>query len=89
MIQTIKRGYERYKKPTPRKWKILGDIILVMCAAASGAIMSLPISNDTASWINFALIMIMALGKCTTNLATESECEHPGNTIISPSPSGN
>ena len=77
MIRTISN---RYSSQTPLRWKIMGDSILILGAAISGAVMGLPMPDNTKLWINFAVVMVMAVGKILTNLATEiskSESSEP------------
>lgn len=67
MIQEkIKHAKDRYDKPTPKKWRRIGDSILVVGSAISGisAYIGVPA-------VAVAGIAITALGKIITNFAHE------------------
>lgn len=63
-LNKARRLRERYNKPTPIKWRRIGDGILIVGSAISG--ISAYVDNK---YIAVAGIGLTALGKLLTNLA--------------------
>ena len=55
-----------YYKPTPAKWRKLGDALLA--AATTGA--TFAIANDH-QWVGLTLMLVGSIGKFLTNFFTE------------------
>ena len=64
----IKQAKENYYKPTPAKWRKIGDAIQDIAIIGGGilALMAAP-----PAWIPVAIMAIGRIGKMITNLATE------------------
>lgn len=59
------KAWENYKKPTPEKWRKLGDSILLLGTTLNTYLVSI---ESPMGWIIFTLILTW-LGKTLTNLA--------------------
>lgn len=64
--EKVKQIASNYYKPTPSKWRKIGDAIqdasiILGCAAAF----------TTAPWIPVAVVILGRIGKIITNFATE------------------
>lgn len=59
---------ENYYKPTPAKWRKIGDAIQDIAVIGSAAIVLI---SAPPAWIPVAIIAIGRLGKIITNFATE------------------
>lgn len=64
---------KKYYKPTPVKWRKLGDAFLLFSAGLSGAVMGLPISDNSRTWVLFAVNIVGIIGKVITNFAGPDE----------------
>jgi hypothetical protein len=62
-----------YTKPTPMKWRKIGDAILLGSASLSAMMMGAPISDHAQTWIIFILNVVGVAGKIITNFAKEDE----------------
>jgi hypothetical protein len=60
-----------YKKPTPVKWRKIGDSILLATLALSPMVMQLPLSEHQIIWVNFGLQAFGVIGKVITNFFKE------------------
>ena len=58
----------RYFKPTPKKWRKLGDALLAVSTTAT----TYAIASDH-KWIAIACLIIGSVGKFLTNFFTEDE----------------
>ena len=65
-----KKLKERYKSPTPWKFRLWGDSILIGSTFLAGSVMTLPIQTETKLWINFVIGIIGTAGKIITNCYT-------------------
>lgn len=63
----MNKRWENYKKPTPVKWRKVGDFALLLCVFLSGSIMSLPIDEQGKLWTIFGLNLISTIIKFWTN----------------------
>ena len=62
---------KQYWAPTPVKARKWGDAILIISASLAGAVMTLPVPDNTKLWINFGLTVFGVVGKVITNFAVE------------------
>jgi len=62
-----KASIKNYYKPTPKKWRKLGDALIVAIPTVQGAIMGLDISLRAKAWIVLVISVILATGKFLTN----------------------
>jgi hypothetical protein len=62
-----------YYKPTPKKWRQIGDSILLGTTALSGMMMGAPLSESGKTWCIFILNVIGVVGKVLTNLAKSED----------------
>lgn len=62
------KALENYYKPTPKKWRKIGDAIQET-ALVAGTIIAL-VSNPP-SWIPVAIVALGRIGKIITNFNTE------------------
>lgn len=60
-----------YYQPTPKKWRKIGDAILLGTSALGTLMMGAPFSDKTISIIVWALGVVGVLGKVITNFAKE------------------
>lgn len=60
---------KKYWESTPKRFRMLGDGILIMSSTLSASVMGLPISEHNKLWAVFALNLIGAIGKILTNFA--------------------
>jgi hypothetical protein len=60
-----------FYKPTPVKWRKLGDTILLGCTSFSGLLMTAPLSDNHKAWAILGLNAIGVLGKMITNFFKE------------------
>lgn len=61
----------QYWTPTPVKARKVGDALLLISASLTGAVMTLPVPDNTKLWINFGLTLFGVIGKVITNFAVE------------------
>jgi hypothetical protein len=64
---------ENYFKPTPKKWRKIGDTILLGSTSLSAIMMGSPFAENHKSWIIFGLNIFGVVGKLLTNLTTEDD----------------
>lgn len=62
---------EKYKAPTPIKWRKIGDSVLVGTSGMSAVMMGAPISEHYTIWIIFILNTVGVGGKIVTNFFSE------------------
>ncbi len=58
---------KNYWKPTPVKWRKLGDALL----AVSALMTTCAIANEWAKWIQLTALVLGIVGKFLTNFFTE------------------
>lgn len=62
-----------YYKPTPVKWRKIGDAILLGTASLSAMMMGAPLSENAKTWTIFLLNVLGVAGKVMTNFFKEDE----------------
>lgn len=62
--------HEKYKAPTPVKWRKIGDSILVGTSGMSAIMMGAPLPEHVTIWLVFTLNIIGVGGKVITNFFT-------------------
>jgi len=67
-MKKTKCGISHYNKPTPKKWRILGDTLL----SVSAFITAEAISHDV-NWLGYTALGIGVVGKFLTNFFAEEE----------------
>jgi hypothetical protein len=65
-----------YYSPTPKKWRKIGDAILIGCASLSAMIMGSPLTDEGKAWATFVLNVAGVAGKIITNCFKEDENEN-------------
>ena len=58
---------KNYYKPTPKKWRKVGDALIIAIPTIQPAIMGLDISLKAKAWLVLAISVILATGKFLTN----------------------
>jgi hypothetical protein len=64
-----------YYKPTPKKWRKIGDTILLGTASLSVLIMGSPLSDHAKAWIVFFSNALGIVGKVLTNFFKEDSAK--------------
>lgn len=64
---------ENYYKPTPKKWRKIGDAILLGTASISTLMMGAPFDDKTISVTVWLLSVVGVAGKVITNFFKEDE----------------
>ena len=62
-----------YYQPTPKKWRKIGDAILLGTTLMSTLMMGAPFSDKTISVSIWALSVVGVIGKVITNFFKEEE----------------
>jgi hypothetical protein len=62
-----KFGLSQYRKPTPAKWRKLGDSLL----AVSAFVVAFTVGKDGMEWLEYTALAIGVAGKFLTNMFTE------------------
>lgn len=70
MMKPIKFYYSR---PTQKKWRKIGDTILIGTTSVSAFMMSAPLSENAKSWTIFVLNIIGVVGKVVSNMFKEED----------------
>lgn len=71
---------KKYFEPTPRKWRIVGDLLLAIIPVVNIAIVNAPnISDTTEYWLCQLCTIGLILGKFATNFATNSVNQNSGD----------
>ena len=65
----LKHSY--YKASTPERMRKLGDSILIAGPIMQGAIMGLPVAENTKLWVAFGITCVTVLAKIVTNFFME------------------
>jgi len=63
----LKESWEQYKKPTPPRFRQVGDTILIFSGFLSTSIMGLPISEHDKLWFVFGSNLLGVIGKIMMN----------------------
>ena len=69
--------FENYKKPTPAKWRKIGDYVLVLQMFLSANIPALPIPENTKLWVMLAVNFIGTTVKFWTNTKKDETPSDP------------
>ena len=64
-----------WNRSTPKKYRNLGDALLVLGSGLNGIILSLPIDSEIKVWIIAITSIISTIGKFLTKLFTEEKRE--------------
>lgn len=64
---------QNYWQPTPKKFRQIGDAILLGSTSLSAMMMGAPVSEGTRTWLIFGLNIMGVLGKVITNFFKESD----------------
>lgn len=62
-----------YYKPTPVKWRKIGDAILFLSTAIGGLIMGAPITDAQKAWAVISCNLFGVIGKTITNFFKEDD----------------
>lgn len=68
-----------YYKPTPKKWRRIGDAILFISASISAFIPTSPLDEGSKLWAMFGLNIFGVIGKTATNFFKENDDEKAAN----------
>ena len=60
---------KKYFSPTPKKWRAIGDSIMIFSLGVSGYVMGLPISDNAKTWTMFCINFLGVIGKILSNFA--------------------
>lgn len=60
---------KKYFSPTPKKWRKVGDSLLLLSVGVSGSITGLPMPDNEKMWLMFAVSLLGTFGKIMTNFA--------------------
>jgi hypothetical protein len=71
--QNDKTMMSNYYKPTPKKWRKIGDAILLGCSSLSLLVMGSPMTDNGKAWAVFIINSIGVAGKVITNMFKEDE----------------
>jgi len=74
---------KKYFSPTPRKWRIVGDTLMICSVSFSGMVTGLPLSDNTKMWLVFIINAVGVLGKVITNFAGPQVSEFTQSTVNS------
>lgn len=67
---------QSYWQPTPKKYRKIGDAILLISTSLSAMMMGAPVEEGTRTWVIFGLNVLGVIGKVVTNFFKE-ESEAP------------
>ena len=62
-----------YYQPTPKKYRKIGDAILIGCASLSALVMGSPLTDNGKAWTTFILNVVGVAGKVISNFAKEED----------------
>lgn len=66
--------WENYKKPTPVKWRKIGDFALLMLPVIQGGLLSAPnVTESQKYWIGFIASILIPAFKFWTNTQKDTE----------------
>lgn len=66
-------GIKHYYDKTPKKWRKIGDTILVGSGSLSLMVMNLPITDNQKVWANTVINLLGIGGKLLTNFFKEDD----------------
>lgn len=61
-------SHRNWNRPTPKRWRNIGDSILILGAGLMGLITALPLSDDLKLWLLPILGFLTPVGKFITKL---------------------
>lgn len=64
---------DNWKKPTPCKIKLIGDMCVYTLPMWQGLIVGSPFSDNTKLWLNFIIGAMLIIAKAITKLFSEGE----------------
>lgn len=64
---------KNWKKPTPRKIKMIGDMCVYTLPMWQGLITTSPFSDTWKIWLNFIIGALLIMAKAITKLFSENE----------------
>lgn len=64
---------KNYYQPTPKKWRKIGDAILLITATLSTLMMTAPFSDKTIAITVWILSVVGVVGKVITNFFKEED----------------
>lgn len=64
---------KNYYQPTPKKWRKIGDAILLISATLSTLMMGSPLSDKTIAITVWILSVVGVVGKVITNFFKEED----------------
>jgi hypothetical protein len=64
---------QQYQKPTPAKWRKIGDSLLLFTLTLTPMVMQLPLTEHQMLWVNFGIQAVGVFGKVVTNFFTETQ----------------
>lgn len=59
---------QKYWSPTPKKYRQIGDSILIGTTSLSAMMMGAPLSETAKTWVIFGLNVLGVVGKVITNM---------------------
>jgi hypothetical protein len=62
---------KNYYSPTPKKWRQIGDGLLLSAPVLSAWVTTMPLDSQTMTWVIIAVNGLTTLGKILTNLFHE------------------
>lgn len=78
----LKTMMQHYKKPTPIKWRKIGDYILLTSAFLSGNLPALPFNDNIKVWIGVGINFVGISLKFWTNTKKDPDSETIPETTI-------
>ena len=74
----IKQAWANYQKPTPVKWRKIGDFALIMLPVLQGGLMGAPdLSDATKYYIGFIATVLITGFKFWTNTRKDIKSQLP------------
>jgi hypothetical protein len=67
-----------FNKPSDKKWKAIADFFLYSLPLYLGAIMALPINDETKLWLNFGMTILTVTIKGITKFTSEETGQETG-----------
>ena len=69
----MQASVRNWKKPTPRKTKMIGDMCVYTLPMWQGLITTSPFSDTWKIWLNFIIGALLIMAKAITKLFSENE----------------
>lgn len=64
---------KNFNKPTPKKWKLIGDTAIYSLPLLTSAVMASPLDGDIRQWVNFGLTILLVSAKAISKFFKEEE----------------